>query len=581
MRRHSQRRVLAPLLRGLWGRLVSGAVLAGAVLTGAASAPGCAPEELAYGPPAAGGAGADAAAGDSAASDAAGWAEVCGNGLDDDNNGKADCEEEVCAGLACVDVAPAGWTGPVALFTGADGNVPVCPDGLDSVFEGKTDLSFRAATCSGCSCGTPTSLICTASIATSQNTIAPCNLGLVSSTATENCTPIPAAQAIQVNGFSASGTCGAGPAPTTVTKDPVAFDEGVRACASSQNFGSAGCESGKVCAPAASTALPCVIQSGDIECPAQYPRRRVVYASTDDSRGCGNCQCSFSGNCSGAVTGYALAGCTSAVANVSTGCVESAAASAVKVVNVSHTGGCSSSGAPPTGCVAPKDASTVCCAASSGPACPVGRGPAMVETGSGNSAYCVDSTEVTKAQYAAFLADGSPPTQPAHCAWNLSFTPTSAWPAAPNASDAPVTYVDWCDAWAFCAWAGKRLCGAVGGGAEPYAKSGNSKPAPDSQWFRACSKDGSQNYPYGPTAVPGVCATSSALKPVKADPCCHGGVSGAYDLVGNAKEWVDSCEQSQGQNDKCVARGQSDCSDGDTYDRDRTRADTGFRCCAP
>jgi hypothetical protein len=32
-----------------------------------------------------------------------------------------------------------------------------------------------------------------------------------------------------------------------------------------------------------------------------------------------------------------------------------------------------------------------------------------------------------------------------------------------------VVYVDWCGAYAYCAWAGKHLCGAIGGGPTPYS----------------------------------------------------------------------------------------------------------------
>ena len=125
--------------------------------------------------------------------------------------------------------------------------------------------------------------------------------------------------------------------------------------------------------------------------------------------------------------------------------------------------------------------------------CPVGKGPSMIQVG----AQCVDSTEVTNAHYAQFLAAKVTPQSttksPAHCSWNTTFTPSQGWPA--TGKDAyPVVYVDWCDALAYCQWAGKRLCGAVGGGALPY---GDYADANKSQWLYACSGKGTKKYPYG------------------------------------------------------------------------------------
>jgi len=56
-------------------------------------------------------------------------------------------------------------------------------------------------------------------------------------------------------------------------------------------------------------------------------------------------------------------------------------------------------------------------------ACPVLEGPAMVRVDN----YCVDSTEVTRAQYQKFLdAKVDPSKQDSPCAWNADFTP-STW----------------------------------------------------------------------------------------------------------------------------------------------------------
>src|SRR5690348_1197407 len=63
--------------------------------------------------------------------------------------------------------------------------------------------------------------------------------------------------------------------------------------------------------------------------------------------------------------------------------------------------------------------------------CPGDAGPRPVRVDDG---YCIDSTEVTKADYAAFLgaAGGGLPRQPPACSGN-ELTPTSDWPPTDGA----------------------------------------------------------------------------------------------------------------------------------------------------
>lgn len=233
-------------------------------------------------------------------------------------------------------------------------------------------------------------------------------------------------------------------------------------------------------------------------------------------------------------------------------------------------------------------------------------GPTMILIKPTNAGpFCIDSTEVTHAQYAAFLAAPVKPTSPAAaCASNVEFDPlkqidgagqcpwgnptNGAWKIQP---DWPVSCVDWCDAWSFCNWAGKKLCGALDGGSNAFGAGDDPKK---SQWFHACSNGGAHTFPYGDVYEPKSCRGQDAIAanepvipaPVNSHPACEGGVVGIFDMSGNVSEWTDECE-----GDVCRTRGgayatfddQLGCSDNAggsySYPRAKSRVWTGFRCC--
>jgi formylglycine-generating enzyme required for sulfatase activity len=224
--------------------------------------------------------------------------------------------------------------------------------------------------------------------------------------------------------------------------------------------------------------------------------------------------------------------------------------------------------------------------------CPGTGGPTMVALPEG---HCIDSTEVTRSHYQTWLSTNpSLSGQPSYCSWNDSYVPTCRWPPGTN-GDHPVVCVDWCDAYAYCAGVGKRLCGRIGGGQNPDTEWNN--PA-SSQWYTACSSGGLYTYPYGDTYEPATCngGDSAILDtvPVGSMTDCHSSVAGyegVYDLSGNAREWEDSCNESTGDSDECLTRGGSSgvndkssilaCQNRSKSTRNARWPGCGFRCCSP
>jgi sulfatase modifying factor 1 len=195
---------------------------------------------------------------------------------------------------------------------------------------------------------------------------------------------------------------------------------------------------------------------------------------------------------------------------------------------------------------------------------------------------CIDATEVSVEKYAAFVA-ASPATPDGGplCAGNDIHVPGGCGPSA--ASDSPQTCVDWCDAYEYCAWAGKHLCGAIAGG--PLLVADEDKIKRDA-WFRACAgEDGGRAFPYGNVFDATVCQTQGAVTDIGSKTGCKT-PEGVLDLSGNAREWIDSCDDPL-INNGCRNRGGSYnsgsnavCTGSQSLARNAVSPEVGFRCCS-
>jgi sulfatase modifying factor 1 len=238
--------------------------------------------------------------------------------------------------------------------------------------------------------------------------------------------------------------------------------------------------------------------------------------------------------------------------------------------------------------------------AEGGASCPTLQGQSAVLIATAAASYCIDSTEVTNAQYGQFLASiGAAPgmaARPMGCEMQTDFTPRFdamhvAWPAAPGTDRYPVVVVNWCQAYAYCKWAGKRLCGNIGGGPTVQKNPVTLPEAAQSQWMYACSKGGAMMYPYPPgnTFDPNACGgigSGVALGDVGSQASCVGGYLGIHDMSGSVWEWVDSCGSVSAQAN-CTALGgaydstptELECSGFRFAQRTTAGNNVGFRCC--
>lgn len=217
------------------------------------------------------------------------------------------------------------------------------------------------------------------------------------------------------------------------------------------------------------------------------------------------------------------------------------------------------------------------------PPCPSTAGThPMVRIPTPTGSYCMDVNEVTVAQMEAY--DGATPSAPAGLPSKCATIWDHWYPRDVGIDKSePAINTNWCQAWAYCRWAGKRLCRSIDTkGAITLANS-------ELGW--ACGQGATKTArPYGTAYVKGTCDVESGRSTpiaITTTPACHG-ASAPYDkvlnLIGSAEEWSDECPDATG----CLARGGyfghasnvAVCAYEFKYALGAQYASLGFRCCA-
>jgi sulfatase modifying factor 1 len=167
-------------------------------------------------------------------------------------------------------------------------------------------------------------------------------------------------------------------------------------------------------------------------------------------------------------------------------------------------------------------------------------GPEMLRVEFPHGSFCIDTTEVTNAQFNEYLGAGAPQTSrvPGACKNDAAAPQTVQDPSLANlpASGQELTF---CYAQSYCEWAGKRLCGQLGDG-------GFVQNITDlNEWSYACSNGAKDTiFPYGNDFVDGACNTSSGVAhEAGAYGACHGleaGFAALFDLPGNVAEYINN-----------------------------------------
>lgn len=298
----------------------------------------------------------------------------CVDGLDDDNDGLADCEDPDCAsGFTCAPAAPPQWAGIGWL----DSSLSPCPAGLADQTDlyDVADLDAPPPSCS-CACGAAVGVSCGTHMRCASSQAECAAQGPMNGQSTTCGNNIPNTNFPAFCRADPIGASGGACAVSTVgAPPPVMWAPANQTCATDK--GGACADAAAVCIPKLSGGVgPCITRTGDHACPAPYTDKTLSYdGQVMDTRACSNGSCSctapMGSTCDCGALGCAVeldsdGACANMSASVPANAmcvpVQNKPGSAKVVGAAAVPGACAAGGASqPTGGVVPTGSVTVCC----------------------------------------------------------------------------------------------------------------------------------------------------------------------------------------------------------------------------
>lgn len=277
--------------------------------------------------------------------------------------------------FACVPAVPAGWTGPLELYSGSQ-SPPACTTDFAQSVGGFDLLQAPPAMC-GCACGASTitckppvmdffnSMTCGSSVACASVFLTPGQCTTVDERSACN---VPLMDITLLPGGQSMSDC----APQgTVAVPAYTWGLQARGCESTIAPAQVDCGSGQICAPKPEAGFDhqlCVGHAGDVACPGGgYGVKHRFFTSVVDTRACSACTCGppSGGSCDFSVTSFTSSDLTCSGGAItygsSTKCAGVAQPADFRLTMFPTNGSCGPSTSAPTGTATPTGPVTVCC----------------------------------------------------------------------------------------------------------------------------------------------------------------------------------------------------------------------------